>query len=158
MVIVIPGSTNCGLCLSPINKTDKVVILPSFAANAHDPLHAFSGGVFHCRCLENHLSYADVQERIRLYNAHHASQATCYICGEAVRTNDQQDTIRLGNLTLEQTSPVYPLNLKIFHRKCLADFKQIEELWKFARSNHPQLLHQLEVNDRIVKATPHPGS
>jgi hypothetical protein len=127
MAIVILGKTPCLLCGEVIREGQEVVAFPLITSNELDPLWKLSDGAFHAECFRRHpqagkatARYVEIQERTG------PGHRYCIVCGGEVTQPDQYFT--LGHLTDDRRHPLYQHNYSQFHRACLANWTDLEQV------------------------------
>ena len=122
MAIFIHGM-KCPLCGLPMADSTEVLGFPAFIANKKDPLHLFSDGVFHKRCIEAHPLGDALVCRYEAWRA--ANRPPARICKvSGVLITDPDDYIGLGFLVSSPTHELYPFNWAHFSRRAFNEWPQ----------------------------------
>ena len=127
MAMFITGM-KCPLCGLPMNDAAEVSGFPAFIANKRDPLHPFSDGVFHRRCLEAHPLAVALQQRYEAWRASNRPPARiCRVSGQLI--TDPDDYVGLGFLVELAEHELFPFNWTHFSRRALAGWDGRSELY-----------------------------
>jgi len=82
MAIYVAG-VPCGLCGLPVDPGDEKVLFPPFVPNRRDPLHVFSDGVFHQRCVAEHSLGERATRAAATAALGDPRVQTCVVCGKS---------------------------------------------------------------------------
>ena len=109
----------CPLCNKLLGE--NIVAFPRMIENPADELLFADNAVFHRICLERHPLYERLMCRLNLWAealaANLASHHECLFCKKSIVHPD--DCYNFGFLTYDQLSPLWHLNYRECHEKCL---------------------------------------
>jgi hypothetical protein len=129
MAIFFLNETECGICGKVIKKGEPYQAFPPFVDNECDALYFFCDAVFHKTCVDKHpLGQAAIQrlELIRKLTSNNGKK--CFVCQDSL--DNPNDYFMLGFFTDKKEDPLYTLNCKAFHKRCLSKWEGLKSTYK----------------------------